>query len=439
MLSLKRAWHIGLCMVLLAGSCTDSNPGPKGQPVVTAAGTPTGTASSATIGAAGGKIASADGLVTLDVPAGALEANTVISIQPITNTAPLGVAGVSYRFSPDGQKFKTPVKVLFKYSDGMLAGTPADLLWVVTQASDGSWQALRKSSVNATAKTVSGEIKHFSDWGLGKFLNMQLNPAAAFLKPKESVELKVSGFIASTDPDEELTPLVPLEPKGGGDDLEPLVPFEKRNSLFKLVKWNLSGEGTLTPNGWSATYTAPAKVPSKNPVAVNVELERYQDGKPAQLFSKALLVSNITIAEAGVLVVNFNGTEYRYQQTGGVTQVAAIAVDDEYVAWLGGNGTTGIPNFAFYRSLKSTGNHVHRCEEADDAVSHIVSREVNSNYFKEWYDDRGNLYCAPFSSNITEFGSKFGETITGTFSGSLYDAKGRLVPISGYFSLARIN
>ena len=423
-------------MVLLAGSCTDSNPGPKGQPVVTEAGTPTGTASSATIGAAGGKIASADGLVTLDVPAGALEANTVISIQPITNTAPLGVAGVSYRFSPDGQKFKTPVKVLFKYSDGLLAGTPADLLWVVTQASDGSWQALRKSSVNATAKTVSGEIKHFSDWGLGKFLDMQLNPAAAFLKPKESVELKVSGFIASTDPDEELTPLVPLEPKGGGDDLEPLVPFEKRNSLFKLVKWNLSGEGTLTPNGWSATYTAPAKVPSKNPVAVNVELERYQDGKPAQLFGKALLVSNITIAETGVLVVNFNGTEYRYPQLGGVNQVAAIVVDDEYVAWQGSSGT-GIPNFIFYRSLKSTGNHVHRCENAADAVIYTASVEVAYSY--EWYDNRGKLYCAPFSSNITEVGTKFGDIITGTFSGSLYDANGRLVPISGYFSLARVN
>lgn len=437
MLSLKRAWHIiGLCMVLLAGSCTDGDPGPKGQPVVTAAGTPIGTASSATIGAAGGKIASADGLVTLDFPAGALEANTVISIQPITNTAPLGVAGVSYRFSPDGQKFKTPVKVLFKYNDGMLAGTPADLLWVVTQASDGSWQALRKSSVNATAKTVSGEIKHFSDWGLGKFLDMQLNPAAAFLKPKESVDLKVSGFVASTDPDEELTPLVPLEPKSGGDDLEPLVPFEKRNSLFKLLKWNLAGEGTLTPNGWSATYTAPSKVPSQNPVAVNVELERYQDGKPAQLFGKALLVSNITISETGVLVVNFNGTEYRFRQTGSPSEVAAIVVDDEYVVWQGA-AATGIPNFVFYRSLKSTGSHTHGCEDAADAVTYLASPGVA--YTQEWSDDNGNRYCASFSSNITEFGTKFGETITGAFSGNLYDTRGRLFPISGYFSLVRIN
>ena len=35
MYSLKRVWHIGLCMVLLAGSCTVSDPGPKGEPVVT--------------------------------------------------------------------------------------------------------------------------------------------------------------------------------------------------------------------------------------------------------------------------------------------------------------------------------------------------------------------------------------------------------------------
>lgn len=60
-------------------------------------------------------------------------------------------------------------------------------------------------------------------------------------------------------------------------------------------------------------------------------------------------------------------------------------------------------------------------------------------YLNEWYDDNGKLYCGPFSSNITEFGTKVGETITGTFSGNLYDARGRLVPISGYFSLARVN
>ncbi len=436
MSSPKSVWHIGLCMVLLAGSCTVSEPGPKGQPLITEAGMPLGTAASATIGASGGKLTSSDGLVTIEIPAGALEAATTVSVQPITNTAPLGVEGGAYRFSPDGQQFKVPVTITFKYSDVLLAGTPAELLWVVTQASDGSWQALRKSNVNTAAKTVSGEMKHFSDWGLGKFMDMELNPATAFLKPNQSVALTVSGFVASTDPDEELTPLVPLELKSGGDDLEPLVPFEKRSSLFKLVKWNLSGEGTLTPNGWSATYTAPSEIPSKNSVAVSVELERYQDGQPAQLFSKALLVSNITISEVGVLVVNFNGTEYRYRQMGGVNEVAAVVVDDEYVVWQGASAT-GIPNFTFYRSLKSTGSHTHRCEDAADAVTYIASPTVV--YGNEWYDDNGKLYCSPFTSNIAEFGTKFGESVVGTFSGSLYGANGQLFPISGYFNLARIN
>jgi hypothetical protein len=435
----KYAWHILFFTLVFAGSCTVDDPGPGGQPVVTEVGTPTGTAVSASIGAAGGKLTSADGLVTLDIPAGALDAATTISIQPITNMAPQGIAGVAYRFTPDGQTFKTPAKLTFKYTDAMLAGSSAELFWVVTQAQDGSWQAVKKSSVNTTTKTVTGEMMHFSDWGLGKFIDLSLDPPSSVVKPDQSVNLSVAGFIASTDPNADLAPLVPLGKSAGNDDLIPLsrVPFETANSTYKLVKWTLSGEGTLSPNGWNATYTAPSKVPSKNPVTVTIEMQRYENGAPAANFSKVLLVANITISEVGILVINFNGTEYRFKQTGG-PEVAVVVVDNEYMVWQGASGS-GIPNFTFYRALKATGSHTHRCEEAADEVAYTASASPSGIYVKEWYDDEGRLYCATFTSNITEFGSKFGESIVGSFSGNLYNNKGQLFPISGYFNLTRIN
>lgn len=439
MLFKKYAWYILFFTLLFAGSCTVDDPGPGGQPVVTEPGTPTGTAVSASIGAAGGKLTSADGLVTLDIPAGALDAATTISIQPITNMAPQGIAGVAYRFTPDGQTFKTPAKLTFKYTDAMLAGSSAELLWVVTQAQDGSWQAVKKSSVNTTTKTVTGEMMHFSDWGLGKFIDLSLDPQSSYVKPGQSVNLSVAGFIASTDPNADLAPLVPLGKPAGDDELTPLsrVPFETANSTYKLVKWTLSGEGTLSPNGWNATYTAPSKVPSKNPVTVTIEMQRYENGAPAANFSKVLLVANITISEMGVLVVNFNGTELTYRQSG--TNLAVIVVDDEYVSLQGAtNGS--YPIFTCYRSRKSVGLHAHRCDDAADVVSHMTGASANSIYVQEWNDPvTGATYCAPFSSNISEFGDQAGKNIVGTFSGSLYSSGGQLIPVSGYFNLTRIN
>ncbi len=434
----KFVWSMGLLLLWFAISCTSKDPGPNGQHIVTEAGTPTGPATSASIGAGGGKLTSADGSVTLDIPAGALEANTTLSIQPITNNAPQGIAGAAYRFSPDGQTFKTPVKVTFKYSDALLAGSSAELLWVVTQAKDGSWQALQKSSVNTSTKTVTGEMTHFSDWGLGKFIDLSLDPQSSSVKPGKSVNLSVAGFSASTDPSSDLVPLAPLGKPAANDDLVPLahVPFETGNSTYKLVKWSLSGEGTLSPSGWGATYTAPSKVPANNKATVTVEMQRYENGAPAASFGKVLLVTTITIIEEGVVVVNFNGTEYKYRQTGDASTVAVVVVENEYVVWQGAS-STGIPNFTFYRSLTGTGSHTHQCEEAADAVTYTASPTVI--YVKEWYDDEGDLHCASFTSNITEFGAKAGESVVGTFSGSLYNGKGQLFPISGYFNLVRIN
>jgi hypothetical protein len=48
-------------------------------------GTPNGAAVTKTIGAAGGELASSDGRLTVQVPAGALSAETSLSIQPVTS------------------------------------------------------------------------------------------------------------------------------------------------------------------------------------------------------------------------------------------------------------------------------------------------------------------------------------------------------------------
>ena len=71
---------------------SDSNSNPRNlKPEVEPAGTTTSDPVSQVIGSGGGSISSTDGNIELIVPAGALDSNTTITMQPITNTCPGGL------------------------------------------------------------------------------------------------------------------------------------------------------------------------------------------------------------------------------------------------------------------------------------------------------------------------------------------------------------
>src|SRR5213076_3313354 len=88
---------------------------PGGYPQPSAFGTPSGSSKHLLIGAAGGTMISADGVLTLSIPAGAVAADTDFTITPITNTAPGGQGG-AYRVRPDGLLLLAPATVAFQVS-----------------------------------------------------------------------------------------------------------------------------------------------------------------------------------------------------------------------------------------------------------------------------------------------------------------------------------
>jgi len=84
---LKTAALLG---VLFMASC-QKDPSEPAQPGAQSAyehGAPTGPATTKTIGTEGGTLATADGRVTLTIPAGAVSKATEFSIQPVENTLP---------------------------------------------------------------------------------------------------------------------------------------------------------------------------------------------------------------------------------------------------------------------------------------------------------------------------------------------------------------
>lgn len=311
--------------MFLSCDTDESNPNPQNSdPIITDKGSPIGEMTSSSIGASGGTLESADGRLSVIVPTGALSSNTTITIQPVTNEGPLGI-GSGYRLQPEGITFAKPVMLEFNYDELLLNNTPEDFLWIVTQTSNLSWNAMLKSVVNANAKTVTIETTHFSDWALGRFIDLSLSPSSATLLKGTSVQLRVAGFVRdqALSEEEELAPLIPIT--GDWESLTPLTtipPVESRFMNFRVKQWTLNGSaapvsnsnGSLEASANNATFTAPNKKPSVNPVAVSVTLEasNKEGGK-----SSYILTSTISIVDSDYyLLVNIDGVDYEYYQYG---------------------------------------------------------------------------------------------------------------------------
>jgi hypothetical protein len=100
-------------------------------------------------------------VLTLTVPAGALDAPVDISIQPITNVAPHG-QGLAYRLGPAGLNFLTAVTLTFQDTLGL----PVDALG--TAYATGSFWLRPLVVPDAVALTLASTAQSFAatDWSL---------------------------------------------------------------------------------------------------------------------------------------------------------------------------------------------------------------------------------------------------------------------------------
>lgn len=297
------------------------------RPVVTERGTSLGTARTAQIGPAGGELRSEDGRLTVSVPAGALSSTVTVGVEPISNRAPLGL-GSGYRLTPEGVNFAKPVKLTFSYDNAMLRGTASEFLWITSQKPDGTWEGHLNSELDAATHTVSTETSHFSDWVIGKMIDLALTPSSARVKTGDSVDIMVTGFLNYDDYKDELVPLTPVN-QGSIGDSEPVPLNDIGRIMQKLDKfvgldfkeWRLDGvkgpvsnsKGKLDNYGIVATYTAPGKKPSPDNVAVTMTIEaRQKDGRTPTIS----ITTPITITDKQFYAkFSFGGTEFEYYTT----------------------------------------------------------------------------------------------------------------------------
>lgn len=238
----------------------------------TAIGKPDGNLSSKLIGIAGGKIVSDDGRVELIFPAGALTANTTISIQPTTNLAPHGT-GKSYELEPSGTKFKKPVQFIFHYNDEEAKTCHPMLMGFAMQDHKGRWTTMDYKEWDSTGKSMKGFIHHFS--GLSNINHLYL-------------------FVRNTPVMATKTTLVQLLDKSRThivDDTMLLVGYGKLH-LKDKIEWFVNGirngndkVGRIKPlvmrvegknyKITDAEYTAPDVMPVENPVTITAAVYMY--------------------------------------------------------------------------------------------------------------------------------------------------------------------
>ncbi|MGA0555430.1 hypothetical protein ACO2Q8_02185 [Larkinella sp. VNQ87] len=281
-------------------------PNPTGD--VTEVGQPQGAVVSKLIGPEGGSLATADGRVQLTIPAGAVDKATAISIQPISNHTPHGV-GTAYRFLPDGLQFSKPAVLTFQYTDADVSDSAPSSLGVAYQRTNKIWYAVPGKQVDIRKREVSVPMPHFSDWSLFEefYLVTEGGNNFGFLNYGETVTLEIVQIAALT-----------------GTAEEPLITKTAPNSG---TKWSLIGDGTLTPQPYKATYTAPRSMPKQNPVTISVELTF--GNSPVKL----ILVREFFIGP-GYIKINFLGQERIYN-----LGVYLNDEEPEYSAIVGGNGT----------------------------------------------------------------------------------------------------
>ena len=228
--------------------------------------------SSAQIGPAGGSIRSADGRLTLKIPAGALAAPTTLSIAPTVNTAPNAI-GSAYSLSPIGLAFARPAQLALSYAQEDLAGTGAGALGLASQEGTG-WLAILGGSVDPVTRTLRVPVPSTSpgpasagarriplraaaNGNVAPYASVSIEPAERSVAEEGQVQLAVNyaGPSSSASSSPGYAAISYAAPPG------------------LTAEWNITAGQIATVGPVLATYTAPrCVVTRRNPVRVQASV-----------------------------------------------------------------------------------------------------------------------------------------------------------------------
>lgn len=371
-----------------------------------------GTPVQKTIGPEGGTLSSPDNSLTLTIPAGAVAAPVTFSITPVVNTLP-GSPGKSFRLLPEGTSFSKPVQIWYTYEAEALDSTSADALYLAYQGGDGIWQFLPDTQLDATARTLTVETTHFSDWA--PFAAFWLEGANKRIKPGATAKLTIMSpfFIADLTGKQQALEIADVRPLDNASNIR-----NWKATYEKLV---------IEPGNVSATYTAPAQVPATGlTVGISVEVTNfipkgYQERPGAT--GKAVLL--------GTILVNgetyFNATVDGQLLNG---TFAGYTFSDDGIVFTGNIGTNENVTITLYDRPASGGKSYSYFSgggddtEAGKAVAVLVWGTKKEGWVSYYGDCQGDYHASPGKLTIAGVETSGGKTyISGRLEGVVYQEK----------------
>lgn len=118
--------------------------------------------------ASAGTTPTAAGSVVLEIPAGALTEEVLITVEPAADVPSYDglVAGTARTFGPDGLRFAHPATLTLTYDPAQVPATVDPHTLRLHKAVDQSWQEISGSTVDLEHRAVQGRIVGFSSYAI---------------------------------------------------------------------------------------------------------------------------------------------------------------------------------------------------------------------------------------------------------------------------------
>jgi adhesin/invasin len=120
------------------------------------------------VSASGSTFSAQGGAVGVNVPAGAVSQTSNITVAPAANAPanPRLLAGTAFDFGPPGLTFAQPITITLKYNPASVAADSPESGLQLYELVGSSWRVVAGSTVNLTAKTVSGAVNHVATYAV---------------------------------------------------------------------------------------------------------------------------------------------------------------------------------------------------------------------------------------------------------------------------------
>ena len=120
------------------------------------------------VSSAGTTFSAQGGAVSVNVPAGAVSQTSNITVAPAAG-APANarlLSGTAFDFGPPGTTFAQPITITLKYNPSLVTPDSPENGLQLWEVISGAWRIVPGSSVDLSAKTVSGAVNHVATYGV---------------------------------------------------------------------------------------------------------------------------------------------------------------------------------------------------------------------------------------------------------------------------------